>query len=145
MSNAILFLLFFLLSCGKVPQKDPRRFKSISAVFTPYVELYEREKGSAVQNIAMGFLDLPGAQVGLCVEYSTGEKEIYIDKNFWYNESSEQQKLATVLHEFGHCDLGRKHDLRKDEAGRPISIMFPELITWSENEEESYFRELFGN
>jgi hypothetical protein len=149
-SNLILFFLLFLLSCGKPVLQDTRRFKTIAAEFAQYVEFYELQKGSRIsRSVGMGFKKLPKSskwnkQVGLCVEYETGKKEIYIDPDFWYNEASEEQRMSLIFHEFGHCDLGRKHETSLLENGEPRSIMFPKVITWSENEQETYFAELFG-
>jgi hypothetical protein len=137
--------LFFLLSCGKAAVKDPRRFFGIDEDLQAYVDEYEALKGSSIKkNIAVGFFDLPEPQVGLCVEYDTGEKEIYIDPEFWYNAASEQQKLAIVLHEFSHCDLGRAHNNKLREDGTPVSIMYYSIFDWHEDY-EYYIEELFSN
>jgi hypothetical protein len=144
----LVILLLVAYSCGK-RQDLKRQFTSIHEDLQPYVDFYENEKGSSLnQSIGMGFKSLPYLNkektrkyVGICYEFWNGEKEIHIDTEFWYN-STESQKRLLMLHELGHCDLDRDHEERLGVNGKPISIMFPSLFDWGENE-EGYIRELF--
>jgi hypothetical protein len=68
------------------------------------------------------FADIKGPDtntVGLC--YS-GNKEIFIDREYW-NNAREKDKERLIFHELGHCFLKRNHKNEKNINGECLSYM----------------------
>lgn len=76
-------------------------------------------------------------QVGVCIKYSSGAREILIKQSVWDNFSEELKEIL-IFHELGHCHIDREHKEDSYE-GIDLSIMHPVLI----NQEDyiQYYRE----
>jgi len=128
-----LLLLIFLSSCGQLKgltdkihdpkNKNPRKHNTTDPVFEPYIAEFESYYGNNITDIPINFGTLEGRRVGVCYTWSSGYREIEIDKKQWEKELTEDQKYALIFHELGHCELGRGHkdDLREDMC--PSSLM----------------------
>lgn len=91
------------------------------------------------------FLNKNSTKVGVCIKYSSGEREILIRESAW-NTFSDRKKEILIFHELGHCALNREHDntLRNDKK---VSIMNSSLLNQDLYSylEDSYLIELFQN
>ncbi len=158
---SILFSLFFLASCGNVLKKDvvnkdsKRQYASTNAAFKPYVDKFEaygkKELASdnfTVSDVPINFGDTENeAFDGVCFTYTNGDKEIIIKKE-WWDKNSETQREILILHELGHCSLGRTHDEEKaqvDGKAIPVTIMNSTIPLSSQYKDykEGYLSELY--
>jgi len=132
--------LFLFASCGNILKNDvvnktssTRQHTTTAAAFKPYVEKFEAygksELGSEsfkVGDVPINFGDTENDDFdGVCFTYPNGDKEIIIKKS-WWDRNSETQREILILHELGHCQLGRTHDEQKAEVdGKevPVTIM----------------------
>lgn len=103
----LICLSLLIVGCGQnLP--DPRTV-SHDEVFDHYISLYKEEKGEDLYHeIPIGFADLKGNTVGLCTRWSSGHRQIQIDREYWY-KVPEQFRISLIFHELGHCDLHRDH------------------------------------
>lgn len=149
--SLVLIFTFLLLSgCGTRP--DPRTFKTADPAFQEQVKLFEDLFGQSVYYVGIGFMNQDAPQVGLCKVWSTGHKEIFIDPVYWQG-ADENERINLIVHELGHCALGRKHkedtfyyDGDKVKSQVPVSLMFPYNFFYNGLEElkSYYFHELFN-
>lgn len=141
-----LLLIFLLLtscsSIGPIPQPprapgevefktkevivDPviRNGERIERDFIKHVEVFEKAYGDPV-GIEMTFWTMPGDTLAVCF-YSPlffYKPSIQVDPEYW-KSASEAEKEMTILHELGHCILGRDH-VEGETAGVPHSLMHP--------------------
>lgn len=125
MKYLLLISISFLVACGSNPTpkpNDPRTISGVDPTFKPYVDLYLQYKGKPLHtDIPIQFTDLDGTKVGVCTRWSTGQRQIQIDRFYW-DYLTNGQKIGTISHEFGHCDLNRDHMPHQYPA---ISIMDP--------------------
>ena len=111
-----LFLLLSLLmtSCGKnindfINKKgNPKKHKTHSD-FYPYIDLFEQYYGEIKTPIIYGNAEENENWVGKCTTWTSGYREITIDKTYWDN-ASESARNQLILHELGHCEFNRGHD-----------------------------------
>ncbi len=93
--------------------------------------------------VSLEFGDMGGAgEDGKCVAHT----RIVIDKTFW-KYAWPQRKEVLLLHELGHCLLGREHTPGLLDSGQPSSLMNGQYrpdLTFYENE-VYYLDELFGH
>jgi hypothetical protein len=100
----------------------------IEPEFMPYVQTFEDATGKRV-DISMKFvdrLDKDDIIKGMC--WNRGfTKDIEISAKHWNWGMSEASKEALILHELGHCVLGREHTSVEDTMDEgdncPNSIM----------------------
>ena len=117
MNRLFIASFLFLSACGKF-ESTPSRIIGINPEFVPYIGLYTYHKGRAPDyEIHMGFANLSGDNIGLCMRWTDGYRQILIDKEYWDN-SNESLRVSLVFHELGHCDLNREH------SSDPNSIMY---------------------
>jgi hypothetical protein len=159
---AILFVISTVshAKCGKDIKytevnpgpKNPKVFEPYKKIFRLYAE--SRNYHADMSEINMWFEDItcPNKDkdklcvVGLCHSDILGEiRDITIDRQEWKNASylSREQLL---MHEFGHCVLGRSHKDDVDpKTKRPLSIMTPDTISdgFYEAYQKEYIDELF--
>ena len=125
MSNFILFLLLFLLSCGRPTQRRP----IIDLAFSSYVSKFSKMYGITFRSDVV-FADLQHLNyVGLCTKRSDGTRVIEIDVTYW-DSASKAQREAILWHEAGHCELGLHHDdsmMLYDTC--PQSVMHPRVMS----------------
>lgn len=128
MKSRLLILTLLLVSGCAKPRPDPRDIRSTDPELVPYVHNFESYLGHPVGDVPVAFVALPSPSVGLCVVYSTGEKEIKIDPTYWSHIGFDE-RTALVFHELGHCVLGRDHTseiLHSNVYGDvPVSFMYP--------------------
>lgn len=123
MKRLVALATFFLVACAQEHQ-DPRTIAGVDQEFAPYIEQYVIYKGSPIAyDIPMQFANLSYPVRGLCTKWSSGERQIEIDKYIW-SQSDEGKRLQLIAHELGHCDLNRGHE-PATEKGVQVSIMFP--------------------
>lgn len=118
----ILIPLLCLLSCTEPASTvDMRTAKYVAKIahlthkqFRGSIIFYKDERASAL---------------GFCTFYkkSSSRRTIYINEPKW-DRLSEVGKEQLVLHELGHCLLGREHVETIMPNGCPLSIMFPNHI-----------------
>lgn len=127
-----LLLILFLSSCSQSGQldniknptnRDPKKHNNVDPVFKPYIAEFESYYNVNIMEMPINFANLENRKVGVCYAWSSGHREIEIDRGQWENELTEDQKSVLIFHELGHCELNRDHrdDLRED--GCPESIM----------------------
>lgn len=129
---------------------DPRSISGIDPAFKPYVDVFESKYGSSIGDIPIQFADLTYPTIGTCTRWSSGHRQIVVDKDYWDNpDVQDSAKLGLILHELGHCVLNRDHVnslyyyAGTHVAGHiPYSIMYPYNF-YSNNylELESYYLE----
>ena len=122
--NIVILLIFFVLgtNCSSY------FLDSNDIELIPYqykVAKILDEKLDNIDHISLSFRTLQNNKssvIGMCF-YPT--VSIYIDPTFWYKDSrTEKEKLALILHEYGHCYCYVEHDNRINKNKLcPISLM----------------------
>ncbi len=109
-------------------------------VRSTYVPIYVPAKFVAVADA-----DNPLA-VAVCIS-GIGWQYIRVELDYW-RTATRWEREALVLHELGHCILGRDHlELLDPKTGMPISLMYPEVVgSWPEYPQirELLYYELFN-
>lgn len=144
MRYAIVISAILLSACAPVKKTDPRSIHGVDPAFIPYLNQYLSYKGHALYyDIPIQFADLGGSTVGLCSRWSSGYRQIQVDRDYWsYADEGHKQEL--IDHELGHCDLGRDHVYATDAIGDPISIMYPYVFgIYTSADFTYYMHELF--
>lgn len=128
------YLICFLLASCAPPIIN--QHIEVESEFQYYIDSFEsysgvKYEGSAIfveQNV-LSFYKKDA--IGVCIKHNTGNKEIKIDKEYWFLISNEA-KEQLIFHELGHCALNRPHQeeilsvLLDDEIyNYPQSIMYP--------------------
>jgi hypothetical protein len=120
-----------------------------------YIRAFERASWSSghpvrVKELEVKFESLPENTGGHCDRLGARKRlvlKITIDKDLW-NSISELSRERLIFHELGHCVLNRVHS-NITEDGRPISLMYPYLMSISDREYRTnwiqYTDELFRN
>lgn len=142
----LIISFLFLSACGQpgfqTAPSDPRTIVGVDPVFTPYVNEYLVYKGHGLYyDIPIQFADLDGSTVGVCTRWSTGQRQIQIDKDYWDNWLDEGERREVIAHELGHCDLNREH---VDHVYPAISIMDPYVFSLTPSSITNYMTELFS-
>lgn len=120
-------------SCGLVPngdhirykaaEVDPRLFKTMAAELSGHIDGYTESTGITGGIVEAFPEDIDSRAAGVCSIWGKGQyKEITILKS-WWDKADATAREQVVLHEFGHCGLGRDHEDTLDAAGLPTSIM----------------------
>jgi hypothetical protein len=129
----LLFLSLFLVSCASPLSQQP---SDQDPELVLYLNQFEDMTGLGFTGRTIfstrAFLQGYGADViALCVKYTSGEQEIYLDEEFW-EQGAETWKQEVLFHELGHCVLNRDHDdtlIKVTEQKAvyviPKTIMFP--------------------
>lgn len=144
MKQILILSALWLTACGQGfhTQSDPRTIAGVNPIFTPYVKMYIDYKGKDINyDIPIQFAILSGNTVGLCTRWSSGERQIEIDQDYWDNYLDEGEKREVIAHELGHCDLNRGHVIRAYPA---TSIMDPYVFSLSPSTYANYMMELFN-
>lgn len=144
MRSLLVLSAFLLTACGQgfKSQNDPRTISGVNPIFKPYVDLYLSHKGTGLRyDIPIQFATLSGNTVGVCTRWSTGERQIQIDQDYWDNYLDEGEKYEVIAHELGHCDLNRDHTPHSMPA---TSIMDPYVFSLNPSDVAVYMAELFN-
>ncbi len=143
--NKLILSLFFLTTCG-CSNMVPFSYH-INPDFMPYVKVFESISGIPV-HIDIMYSDLTAkGWAGECAKYSSGYREILIDRATW-NLLGSPGKEEEILHELGHCILNRDHDNFFTVIGTdtiPESIMYFQVFgDWNyyTDNRDYYLREL---
>jgi hypothetical protein len=146
----LLFLSMLLLTaCGNQQgfqtAKDPRDVTGIDPKFQGYVDMYVGVKGSPLNyDIPIGFAPQNGNVIGMCTRWSNGYRQIEVDPTYWNDPTTtENERIALIFHELGHCDLNRDHDTTLLSSGYPESLMYPYDVGFLSSMQTYYFHELF--
>lgn len=149
--NKSVIALIFLTGCGAGRGEINRQFE-------PYIKTYENMSGMEVLGIDFDFKELEAPAVGQCEKkwgLSFGASRfIHVDPNYWsFEKRTEEQKMALIFHEIGHCLLDRNHteDTMSVKVKNsltmtkiPSSLMYPYVFysSWYANYESYYYNEL---
>lgn len=108
----------------KSPVKRQRIYDGIDSSFAVQANFFEQRFQRQI-TVPINFGDT-GDSLAVCQEYSSGEKEIFVNEKSW-NQMTQASRLALILHELGHCMFNRKHnDTELQYIGNiPVSIMNP--------------------
>jgi hypothetical protein len=128
-----------------VPYPDPRTIHGVNEEFLPYVDNYVAYKGSAISyDIPIQFSNLEHPKIGVCTIWTTGERQIQIDREAW-TSLSDSERIGLIFHELGHCDLNRGHiNTRHYYSGNHISGDVPDSFMYPYNFFSSHYIELFN-
>lgn len=146
MKYVLIPIALMLTACGQGFQthSDPRTIVGVDPEFAPYVQSYTGYKGRGLNyDIPIQFADLQGNTVGLCTRWSSGERQIQIDRDYWNNYLDDGEKYEVIFHELGHCDLNRDH-VSTTNNGVPNSIMYPYVFSLYSTTVANYMAELFN-
>lgn len=147
----ILFLLMFLLSCGKqIEIKEEinlRTFEMIDPRFNKYVEKFENTCKTKVENLPIQFgtaNDFKGLNnnLGYC-QFFIGEKirrQIKI-RYSWWSSAPEHLREWLIYHELGHCHFYLGHDDRILASGYPLNIMHSIMPIFIEEDKIDFYLE----
>jgi hypothetical protein len=123
-----ILLLLSLTGCGKIlPFNDfidggdkPYDVATTDPVFYSYLEQLPM-----TVNTPIYFKDQEDGIAGTCWKWSSGYREIQIDRKYW-NSASDSYRLELLAHEIGHCDynLGHNDNLIVGKCGYE-SVMYP--------------------
>lgn len=108
----LLFCLLFLTGCNNGFKATPPA--SIDPQIRPYYEQYRTDKKAylgtdQVRKIDIYFTDLSRTIFdALCWKTKEGHRFIQVDYNRW-QKSTDYDKITTIYHELGHCDLDLLH------------------------------------
>jgi hypothetical protein len=145
------FSLSMLVACGKTYDVGP---------FEPYVEVFREQALAAghpvqIDSLLMSFKEVAQDLQGFCTASPVVQFDgafrlrmvptVYIDPSAWQTQNDWGHE-AVILHELGHCILGRGHDSRVLDTGAPRSLMYPTRIdpqVYHDNR-GYYFTELFN-
>ncbi len=114
-----------------------------------YVQKFEGEWGRLI-NFRVKISDLEEGKAGLCTVWENGDKLAEVDRSF-VNTSVSNQVEQVVMHELGHCALGRGHDnstwvfsglILPDSVMRSYAFSVPESNYYG-SEYGRYMDELF--
>lgn len=133
---------FFVTGCGKKLKVEP--FGDYVTRFEAYSEQYSGKR-IKVTDLIIEFAD-PGEKPANCNSALFKTPTIRVNKSLWQVVSPEVQEMV-MLHELGHCVLGRKHfDEEVPTENRPRSVMASELVDSSvfEANRDQYLTELFS-
>jgi len=124
-TRAILVILAInLWSCHEVEEG------SIDSELIEFIDIFEQEAEDRGIVIDVGSLELTAHFmdidedniVGQCISYSDATREIVIDNQYWRG-LNQLEKEYIMMHELGHCVLGRDHENASDQNGNCLSIM----------------------
>ncbi len=73
-----------------------------------YVQKFESEWGQRI-SFRVKVSDIPEGKVGMCTTWTNGDKLAEVDR-VYVDLSTPNQVEQVVMHELGHCALGRGHD-----------------------------------
>ncbi len=160
----ILFMSFLTLSsCGIGGPLDfirrgegyTRQFSTTDTTFTSYISRFENEASQKlnqpnfkVGDIPINFGDTENPEyVGICLEYTNGQREIII-KQSWWQSATEEARIALIFHELGHCRLDRGHDDETFNNGTReirLSIMHSRMVYLNDYRQyqDQYHKELY--
>lgn len=143
-------ILIFLISlsslaCGRAGEESELRSVAVAKECRPYYKLFREVTGQSASNVSCGFAPenhFAENILGYC-SFGAGW-DILINSDRWPSLGPGRRE-ALLLHELGHCSLGREHEDSFKE-GRPASIMATYLLdedTYQANRDE-YLKELWG-
>jgi hypothetical protein len=150
---ACLLVLGTVLGCGGGIDAGLARRGEFEPYFQRFLG-YARDRGMrfpGAEVLRIEFRDLRSTEVGRCESGFLQGRIVYIDRNRW-KSMSDSSREALMLHELGHCLLGRGHRgerFDEDEAtmpGLPKSLMFPYATAGTRylEHQEYYLDELFA-
>jgi hypothetical protein len=140
-------LLSYAIFTGVVFQKA-----AVAADLDQYVEYFKTKAAKYkvkvdLSNIRVVFVERMPVKgwVGLCETLTTGTKVLSIHRGY-FERMPEEVRYSLILHELGHCALGREHSDAMLPGGCPVSVMH-----WKDNmkgcfynNQMYYLKELFG-
>jgi len=135
--KAWILITMLLMGCGSAESKS-----YVDSAIMPYYKVYIKEKqerlGKEAKYIPVAFKSLKSPTIGVCYNYSSGKRQIYLDPSFWFS-GTDSDRESLLFHELGHCDLNLGHE-------NPSSIMEPNILSsFFYNEHRDYLlNELFG-
>lgn len=146
--TAAVALLLLVTACGPNVESSLHELPYLGDVHVQaeceqYYGRWERETGIPIMYVSCRIepLNMPNV-VGVC-ETLHRYKAIRLDAE-WWKVLGAHQREQLMFHELGHCVLGRGHDTELHPDGRPMSIMFPNLLkahVYGEHRHE-YIKEL---
>lgn len=143
--RTIVIALFILTSCSSVQQADNKpEFPSnyVDSTFNPIIDsfIYEARLHNTEVDLSHGSIVFANIRVnkkdttlGYCRWDDKGNWIIRIHEPSW-SKLGEYRQEVLVFHELAHCALDRRH-CGKTKAEKPISIMFPKVLS------ESYYKD----
>lgn len=144
-----VLLMYLLCTVNCSPMRAHERGVYIDPEFAPYVANFEIlsiqfARPMLVRNVSAVFVDsLPGNWVGVCRYNATNRIEVL---RVWWQFALDSEREVLMLHELGHCVLGRGHT-ETYTNGQPSSIMYPSVLSGYqyESNREQYLQEYFGH
>jgi hypothetical protein len=143
---AIIFT--YLSFAGTIYQKP-----AVDSELEPYVAYFKDialRYGIApnFKNLSISFINTYPISnwVGLCQTSTVSPSKFLTVRESFFKRIPTEQKYALVIHELGHCTLGRDHVEGYLPNGCPKSIMHPSdgLNGCFFTNQDYYFKELFG-
>lgn len=115
-------MLILSTGCGQGVQVE-----NIDEALLETVNTFKQRYG--VSDLAMNikFSDQSGNIAGICMSWSTGQREIQIDPT-WWEYFGKYGKEELMFHELGHCWFGLGHSSNNTtylSSSIPESIMYP--------------------
>lgn len=147
MKKFYFLFVVLLTACGQQqPSNDPRSISGVDSAFTGYVNLYVTMKNRPLAyDIPIQFGSLDGNTIGLCTRWSSGYRQIVIDREYWESPyTTDNERTSLIFHELGHCDLNRDHVETRFANGWPTSLMYPMNYGFYDSQRDYYFTELFN-
>jgi len=105
----LLLFLLLLSSCSSFGKKH----KDIDPEFKRYVQKFidlssGKVKKEDLEGLTIGFVDNDwSGTVGTC--YPIFPNEIDVNRDWWFETTSELKRTELIFHELGHCILHRSH------------------------------------
>jgi hypothetical protein len=140
-------LLNYAIFAGVVHKKS-----TVESELKTYVDYFEdaaKLYGVKVNmnNLVVDFVDSYPIQnwVGLC-QSGTGVSKFVTVKRAYFKSAPTEVKYTLIMHELGHCVLGRSHVEGYLQNSCPKSLMHPSdnVFGCFFKNQDYYFRELFG-
>lgn len=140
-------LLNYLIFAGAVYKKP-----DIDSELASYVQYFEDAAKTynvdiTIKNLSVSFVESFPVQgwVGLCESGKGITKYVSIHREY-FEKAPPEVKYALVIHELGHCVVGKSHVEGYMSDNCPKSVMHPSdgLLGCFFKHQDYYFKELFG-
>ena len=110
-----------------VGDEDPRPFINTAEELQHYVSVFEEEMSVTVGvPVNFAYIERERTSAYCSTQYTNSDVYQHVAVSIrWYekNKNNQYALLWLIFHELGHCALGKDHDDRLTEDGRPVSIM----------------------
>lgn len=111
----LIIAIIILSGCGTadkllddVQEQDQNPHRYSMEDHNPIFNQYAAGFPSNTKQIPIVFVDTLEGKAGVCYSWTSGHREIEINKETW-DAYSDKRRRWLIWHELGHCELGKRH------------------------------------